>query len=134
MKTKENFNLKRHILLDSKYDNISVDSCESDDNGGLNLVMTLITDDMLINMDSDKEMFEFMFDRMLFDDGQIVRFCDYIIRLLSKRCTSFFYENSDDPINLEHNCLFDDETAEFNIPKIIYDLSERNYNDALLSE
>lgn len=129
MKQAKDFKLKKLVLLETDYVNTSIESCEEDGNDGLSVVLNVYTDDMLKQFDSDNELFEMLMERMISDDGQIVRFCDYVLRTLTDKCSEFYYGDNQYDGNVEDSSLFNEETACFHIPKMISELSDRLHDE-----
>ena len=130
MKKAKDFKLKKLVLLETDYVSTSIESCEEDGNDGLSVVLNVYTDDMLKQFDSDNELFEFLMERMVSDDGQIVRFCDYVLRTLTDKCQEFYYgDNQYSDEEAEDSEMFEFESAYYNIPKIISELSDRLHDE-----
>jgi len=126
---KEDFKLKRFILIDTELENVNLELIEENSNNGLDIDLSVITNDSLLNKNTKQEVFEYLMLNMLAEDGQIVRFCDYVVKCLVENCSSYFYGNSDSDINLDENSIFEEDTAEYHIPKIVSEISNRLHDE-----
>lgn len=119
------FELQEWLLINTYDESAVIESCDDDGNGGLNLEIKVYTDEMVTHFKSEEELLSYLFNRMLEDDGQIVRFCDLIVRNLAASCSRFYYDNT----HLIENDIFEDDSAEYNIPKVISEIAERLHID-----
>ena len=121
MKKRMQFELQEWLLINTFDESAVVELCDDDGNGGLDLEIKIYTDEMVTHFKSEEELLSYLFKRMLEDDGQIVRFCDMVVKNLSASCSRFYYDHND----LTENDIFDDDSAEYNIPKVIAEIAER---------
>jgi hypothetical protein len=120
---KEDFRFKEYILLETDSDHVEIQHIEDDGNDGLDINLTVYTDEFLRQYANETELLKSVLELGLRCDGQIVRFASEVIQILNKVCTSAFYGDAD--CDLEESSDFNEDSAHIRIPEMIAELASR---------
>jgi hypothetical protein len=120
---KEDFRFKEYILLETDSDHVEIQHIEDDGNDGLDINLTVYTDEFLRQYANETELLMGALELGLRRDGQIVRFTTQVIQMLNEVCTSAFYGNAE--CDLEETSDFHEDSAHIKIPEMIADLASR---------
>jgi len=120
---KEDFKLKKFVLLETDCDWVDVVDVREDDNDGLNIRLDVHVDDMVLQFSSLDDLLRHAILKCLENDGQMVRFTEFLLRELNEVLNSSFFGNED--FELDDSYLFHDKDAHKMIPQMIKYVAER---------